>query len=226
VVPEHLPLLTTRELVPGMHVEVTGIAGEVLEVNEAWFIVVAAANATFVSTAAGAKARLTFTRDARFVARCAWLHAEPAGGPRKLVFRHDEHPERQQLRATVRVNAAGKVELSGRPTDEAGAPRISGSLLDISLGGLAMTSPVALAVGSSPYVAIEWDGELYGDLPAFILRCEARPGGSFLARLEFRGLGAAQEGRLSAAIARHSARVDEKPADDRAPAEKKKLESS
>jgi len=218
VVPEHLPVLTTRELVPGTPVEVMGFAGEVIEVNEAWFAVIAAPDTTFVPGAPDKPARLTFTRDARYAARCLPLSAEPARAPRKLVLRHDEHPERHQLRAAVRVNAPGIVRLSRRAGEAAtgnGAPEqadpyaASGSLVDISIGGLAVAWPGPLSVGASPHVTVEWNAEVYQDLPAVILRCDARPGGRFLVRLEFRGLPAAEEARLAAAVARHSARPEE-----------------
>jgi hypothetical protein len=219
VVPEHLPMLTTRELVPGTPVEVTGFLGEVIEVNEAWFAVIAAPDTTFVTGAPDKPTRLTFTRDARYAARCFPLSAEPARAPRKLVLRHDEHPERHQLRAAVRVNAPGTVRLSRRPgeaatgngagPEQADAYAASGSLVDISIGGLAVAWPGPLSVGASPHVTVEWNAEVYQDLPAVILRCDARPGGRFLVRLEFRGLPAAEEARLAAAVARHSARPEE-----------------
>ena len=64
--------------------------------------------------------------------------------------------------------------------------------------------------GTALYAAIAWDGELYRELPAVVLRCEEKLGGHFLVRFEFRGLPATEEGRLAAAIARYSARVDQK----------------
>ena len=212
VVPDHLALLTTRQLVPGTHVAVSGTAGEVMETNEAWFAVIAAPETTFAAGAPGTSLRITFTRDARYVSRCAVLAAEPPHAPRKLLFRHDEKPERHQLRAAVRVNAHGGVQLLPRPTvaDPAEDLTIAAELVDISVGGMAVTVPRAVRPGTTLYAAIAWDGEVYRELPVVALRCDDKPGGHFLVRFEFRGLPATEEGRLAAAIARHSARVDQK----------------
>jgi len=212
VVPDHLPLSTTRELVPGTHVAVSATAGEVIETNEAWFAVIAAPDTTFATGAPGTSVRITFTRDARYIARCAVLAAEPPHAPRKLLFRHDEKPERHQLRAAVRVNAHGGVQLVPRPTvgDPADQLTLAAELIDISVGGMAVTAPRAVRPGTTLYAAIAWDGELYRELPVVVLRCDDKLGGHFLLRFEFRGLPATEEGRLAAAIARHSARVEQK----------------
>jgi len=213
VVPDHLALSTTRQLVPGTHVAVGAAGGEVMEVNEAWFGVIASPDTTFPAGAPGAAVRLTFTRDARYVIRCAVLVAEPSGAPRKLLLRHDEKPERHQLRATVRVNAQGTAQLSARA---GGSPQANGAesqpiaaeLIDVSVGGLAATAGEPIRPATAVHVTITWDGEVYRDLPASVLRCDEKPGGRFLLRFEFRGLPAAEEGRLAAAIARHSARAN------------------
>lgn len=211
VVPDHLPLSTTRELVPGTHVAVGAAGGEVMEVNEAWFGVLASLDTTFGASAPGTVLRITFTRDARYIARCPLLVADPPHAPRKLLFRHDEKPERHQLRAAVRVNAQGAVQLvphpgPAQPADGDSAPVLA-ELIDISVGGLAATASRAVRAGSAVHVALTWDGEFYRELPAAVLRCDAKPGGRFLVRLEFRGLPAPEESRLAAAIARHSART-------------------
>ena len=214
VVPDHLPLSTTRELVPGTHVAVAGAGGEVMEVNEAWFGVLAGPDTTFPAGAPGATLRMTFTRDARYVARCTVLSVDPPHAPRKLLLRHDERPERHQLRAAVRVNAQGSVQLlpwpMATPTNDEPAPDagVPADLIDISVGGLAAIAARSVRPGTSVHVAITWDGEFYRDLPAAVLRCDEKLAGRFVVRLEFRGLPAPEEGRLAAAIARHSARVN------------------
>jgi len=210
VVPDHLPLSTTRELVPGTHVAVGAAGGEVMEVNEAWFGVLAGPDITFAASAPGTALRLTFTRDARYIARCAVLAADPPHAPRKLLLRHDEKPERHQLRAAVRVNAHGAVQLIPRPGgDNGGEPAaVVAELLDISIGGLAATASQAIRPGTAVHVALTWDGEVYRELPAAVLGCHEKMGGHFLVRLEFRGLPAQEESRLAAAIARHSARTN------------------
>lgn len=216
VVPDHLPLVTTRELVPGTHVAVGAAPGEVFEVNEAWFAVIAPAGEPFAAPPPGAAVPISFTRDARYVARCHALGAEPPLAPRKLLFRHDERPERHQLRAAVRVNAHGTARLAFRP---AGAepspdepPPVAVELIDISVGGMAVTSPRALRPGLPMHAAITWDGEAYSELPVAVLHCDQKLGGRFLVRLEFRGLPAPAEARLAAAVARHSARPDDREA--------------
>lgn len=211
VVPDHLALLTTRELVPGTHVAVGAAGGEVMEVNEAWFGVIAGPDTTFAPCAPGAAMRINFTRDARYIARCAVLAADPAHAPRKLLLRHDEKPERHQLRAAVRVNAQGPVQLipAGAAAPAGGErPPIEAELVDISVGGLAATATQAVRPGTALHVVITWEGELYRDLPAALLRCEEKLGGRFLVRLQFRGLPAQEESRLAAAIARHTARAN------------------
>jgi len=219
VVPDHLALSTTRELVPGTHVAVGVAGGEVMEVNEAWFGVIAGPDTTFPAAAPGAALRITFTRDARYNVRCPVLAADPPHAPRKLLLRHDEKPERHQLRATVRVSAQGTAQLvprTGRTGEALGdggeatgdGQATAAELIDISVGGLAATATQAISPGTAVHVAITWDGEVYRELPAAVLRCDAKLGGRFLLRLEFRGLPAQEESRLAAAIARHSARVN------------------
>jgi len=162
---------------------------------------------------------VTFTRvhDARYVARCVVALTDPPRLPTQVIVRHDERPERHQLRATVRVDARGTIELSPRvapaATDahdgRAAAATIHGSLIDISVGGVAMQSPVVVPVGAALHASIDWHGDSYRDLPVWVLSCHARAG-AHVVRLEFRGLPAAEEARLAAAIARQSARADEK----------------
>src|SRR3569623_339579 len=205
VVPDHLPLSTTRELVPGTHVAVGAAGGEVMEVNEAWFGVLAGPDTTFSVAAAGATLRITFTRDARYIVRCPMLAAEPPHAPRKLLLRHDEKPERHQLRATVRVTAQGTALLSARSggaPDAAGGERQANAaeMIDVFVVGLTALTPPALRPGTAVHVALTWDGEVYRELPAAVLRCDEKPGGRFLLRFEFRG--------LPAAIARHCARAN------------------
>ena len=213
VVPDHLALSTTRELVPGTHVAVGAAGGEVMEVNEAWFGVIAGPDNTFSVAAPDATLRITFTRDARYIVRCPMLAADPPHAPRKLLLRHDEKPERHQLRATVRVTAQGTALLSSRSggaPDAAGgeSQAIAAEMIDVSVGGLAALAPQALRPGTAVHVALTWDGEVYRELPATVLRCDEKPGGRFLLRFEFRGLPAPEESRLAAAIARHSARAN------------------
>lgn len=219
VVPHHVPLVTTRQLVSGQRLELGPASGEVAEVNEAWFIVNALAGAAFVSGAVGQKVRVAFTRgsEARYVAHCPVAAAEPLRAPRRLTLRHDEKLERVQLRSAVRVPARGAVDLRSRtgapiaPTaSDPGAAR--GELVDLSVGGLALSTETPLPVGVSLYASFDWEGAEYRDLPVFVIDCAPRPRGLHLARLEFRGLPAGEEDRLAAAIARRSAHGPESEA--------------
>ena len=221
VVPDHVPLLTTRELVPGTPAAANGLPGTITAVTEGWFTVGAAPGATLPTLPTAATATVTFTRghDARYVVRCVVALADPPRAPTQLFLRHDERPERHQLRATVRVSARGTIELSPRVAAPAGdahdghtaAATIHGTLIDISVGGVAMQSPVAVPVGAALHAAITWQGDTYRDLPVWVLHCDARAG-AHVVRLEFRGLPATEDARLATAIARQSARVDDKPA--------------
>ena len=206
VVPEHVPLLTTRELVPGMNVNVDRVAATVIDVNEGWFSVVARDGA-LPPRPPGTVAFLTLTRghDARYEARCATFSVESAGAGRKVFFLHDERPVRHQLRAAVRVSAQGTVVVTANDGQALPDALAKGTLIDISVGGCAVETPVALPIGHGFHLAITWDGETYRALPAAVLHCDAR-GGGFHVRLAFHGLSGDDDARLSAAIARHSGR--------------------
>ena len=212
VVADHVPLLTTREFVPGMYVKMDDVPAIVVEVNEAWFAL-EAVDAAFRQSVLGTPVVVAFTRghDARYVACCALAPAAAPGPARKRLLSHDEHPQRHQLRAAVRVTAQGTVSLFPRvgPSvkgSPARTPMVEGTLLDISVGGLAMESSVAIAVGTASYASITWAGEVYLDLPASVLKCDAR-GARFHVRLEFSGLSTEDDNRLAAAVARHSGRL-------------------
>jgi len=207
VVPDHVPLLTTRELVPGMPVVIDNVAATVAEVNEGWFAVLTG-DAPLKPRAPGTAAFVTLTRehDARYQARCGSLFVQGPGTPRKAFFLHDEEPLRQQLRAAVRVNAQGTVVMVPGGAPGLSAAPAKGTLIDISVGGCAVETPAALSTGQALHLSITWAGETYRDLPASVLRCDAR-GSGFHARLAFHGLSADDDTRLSAAIARHSGRL-------------------
>lgn len=212
VLPEQFPLLTTRELVSGVRVDVGGVAAMVGEVNEAWFDVECSAEGVF-SASVDQTVRVAFVRggEARYVARCAVAAGIPAHAPRQLILRHDERPERTQKRNAVRVTVRGEIHLRPRPV-EAGASEEArdegvthGELVDLSIGGMAIAVESKLAVGTALRASFDWEGSTYADLPVVVLQCEARSRNVHVARLQFRGLGVADENRLAAAIARRSA---------------------
>lgn len=219
VLPEQFPLLSTRELVSGVRVDVGGVAGMVGEVNEAWFDVECSAEAVF-SAAVDQTVRVAFVRggEARYVARCAVAAAIPAHAPRQLFLRHDERPERTQKRNAVRVTVRGEIHLRARPAEASPTEGMRdegvthGELVDLSIGGMAIAVESKLAVGTSLRASFDWEGNAYADLPVVVLQCEARSRNVHIARLQFRGLGVADENRLAAAIARRSAHAS--PAGD------------
>jgi len=206
---EHFPLLTTRELGPGVRAELAGTAAQVNEVTEGWFALETGSERLFGPVSVGSRVTVQFTRghEARYAAHCPVLSTEPARAPRRMVLGHDEHPERIQLRAAVRVSARGTVEL--RPRTGAEEPIAQGSLIDVSVGGLAMQTSTKVAVGAALHASIDWDGVRFPELPAWVLECKARPRDNYHVRLEFRGLPQNEESRLSAEVARRSARVPE-----------------
>jgi hypothetical protein len=217
VVPPHLPLVTTRQLVSGQRVEVGAVEGNVAEINEAWFTVEARAGGAFVTGTGGTEVRVTFSRgsEARYSARCTVAEVERARAPRRLTLRHDEKLERVQLRSAVRVPAHGAIELRSRTAGvaaaadpEHGGP-VRGELIDLSVGGIALSTDMRLPAGASFHVSFTWEGGEHSDLPAWVVECTPRSRGLHLARLEFRGLPAGEEDRLAAAIAHRTAHLGE-----------------
>lgn len=216
VVPAHLPLVTTRQLASGQRVEVGAMQGEVTDVSEAWFTVDVRAGGAFGNTTAGQEVRLAFARgsEARYSARCAVAQAEPSRAPRRLTLRHDEKLERVQLRSAVRVPAHGAIELRARtgavpPPDSGDAGTVRGELMDLSVGGIALSTETRLPKGASFHASFVWEGNEYRDLPVWVVACTPRSRTIHLVRLEFRGLPAGDEDRLAAAIAHRSAHVGE-----------------
>jgi hypothetical protein len=118
---------------------------------------------------------------------------------------HDEHPSREQLRDFVRVPILGAVFLRltdlGRGLD----PAISGSVLDVSIGGMALETQEALRVEVPILCSFRFDGHDFRDVPATVLDCQAR-GEGFRARLKFGRVPGDDERRLATIVTRHSVR--------------------
>lgn len=216
VLPEQVPLLSTREFASGARVSVDGVEGMVGEVNEAWFDVEVVADGVFAVRATDEVVRLAFVRggEARYTARCRVAALTPARAPRRLILRHDEMPERVQKRNAVRVAVRGAVELRPRVAEASSAEAVDGheavfhgELVDLSIGGLAMLSETKLAVGVRVRASFDWEGGAYRELPALVLGCTPHLRGRHLMRLEFRALPASEENRLAAAIARRTAQA-------------------
>jgi c-di-GMP-binding flagellar brake protein YcgR len=212
-------MLTTRELSAGQMVEIAGIAATVTEVTEAYFAAVAPTASTLPIGQNGSSIRVTLTRDheARYETRCTLLAKQAGENSQRLVFAHDEHPNRIQLRKAVRVTVRGSVRLNpahGRPSGDVSGARDrgedemelgKGSLLDISVGGAALDTTVQVPVGSTVRLSFVLDGVAYDELLAFVLECQLRKRGLHHMRVQFRNLAQADEARLAASVARYSA---------------------
>jgi hypothetical protein len=209
---EHFPLLTTRELRIAMRVEVGGISGKVAAVNEACFVVEVPLLAAPPREKLGARVPLTLAHghEARYAASCALLAREAAPEARMLSLGHDERPARIQLRAAVRIAMSGVVELRyPAPPSLPGGPtemRATGTLQDVSVGGIALDTRDKIGVGSEVRASFDIDGTPCRDFAAWVLQCEPRSRGAFHLRLQFRDLSPSDENAVAAAVARHTAK--------------------
>jgi hypothetical protein len=114
--PPHHWLISTRELIAGDRVTVSGHAGRVSEVNEASFAVELPAATPVALGGLGTVGTLAIARpdDSRYLARVRALAVDPPATPdggRRFFFAHDERPQRQQDRAYVRVRVSATVTL-------------------------------------------------------------------------------------------------------------------
>jgi hypothetical protein len=211
--PSHLPLLTTRELAVGATIEIAGAPATVAEINEAFWSVSTRSNAR---TGAGAifEAAVVRAHDARYLLTCRVLDARLVEGIQRLTLAHDESPAREQMREFVRVAGHGGVWF--RPAAKPGVPVVeaSGTLVDVSLGGLAARTSATLAAPIVGTVAFMFADKRYQGIEATVLDCRrvggeagsASDAGPFLLRLRFRKFPAGEEQRLAAAISLHTAR--------------------
>ncbi|HEY2902756.1 MAG TPA: PilZ domain-containing protein [Polyangia bacterium] len=210
--PNHFPLLTTRELAAGAAVDLEGAPAAVTDVNEAFWAVDSPSN---LPAGAGAELEAAVVRsnDARYVFKCRLLATQALQRGHVLMLSHDEAPVRAQLREFVRISVSGTLRF--RPPTPAGrktapvAPAfadVDGALVDVSLGGLAGHIATPLAAGSVGIASFAFADERYEGIEAVVLDCRPHAAGSFLLRLTFRKLPAADEQRLAAAITVHTAR--------------------
>ncbi|HEX3695256.1 MAG TPA: PilZ domain-containing protein [Polyangia bacterium] len=210
--PNHFPLLTTRELAVGATVDLEGASAAVTDVNEAFWAVDSPSNLP-VGAGAELEAAVVRANDARYVFKCRLLATQPLLRGHILMLSHDEAPVRAQLREFVRINVSGTLRF--RPPAPAGkqtapvAPAfadVDGALVDVSLGGLAGHIATPLAAGTAGLASFAFADERYEGIDAVVLDCRPQATGSYLLRLTFRKLRAADEQRLAAAITAHTAR--------------------
>lgn len=209
--PAHTPLLTTRELAPGVALDVADQRGAVVEVDEAGFTVEVREPP---SLPAGQQASLTLAhaREARYALGCrlAGAHPQPGGGWH-LRLEHDEHPVRLQQREFVRIPVDAPITL--RPVDpwRPGLPRLEGErtgrLLDLSGGGALALCPAPLPAGALAWAAFTLDGVAFDGLRAVVLASRPDPGGGHRVHLEFSGRVGAERERLVAALTHHELRL-------------------
>ena len=230
----HLWLLSTRELASGDSVSTGSVHGHVAEVNEASFAVEWPVTAVLVE---GNAVTITVDRsdDARYLARVQVLQSAAvpsvttAAGARPAVrrtfFSHDENPERQQDREFIRlrINVPIKIQVIDAPVVSGGARAaaarptwpaapVSGTMVDVSAGGLSMNLPVspARAVVRGSHVRCWFtldEHATFEGLVAVVVDGRAvavpRPGTQTL-RLAFTALSDADRDRLATAVARHA----------------------
>jgi hypothetical protein len=242
--PAHHWLISTRELIAGDRVTVSGHPGRVSEVNEASFAVDLPAATPVALGGLGAVGTLAIARpdDSRYLARVRGLGVDPPGVPdggRRFFFAHDERPQRQQDRAYVRVRVSATVTLRvlggvdaagtaedarpgtgpgalGAPGSDAPAETLTGTMVDVSAGGLSMK--LGPREGEAPLARMDmgdWrhsrvlcsfelrDGQRFENLAGVVATVEnlRTAGQGIRLRLAFSGLTESQRDRLSAAVA-------------------------
>jgi hypothetical protein len=200
--PEHFPLLTTRELHPGLTVKLGDMSTAVVAVTEAFFSMRAPHAPNLAIGDVGALT-VFHAQEARYALRCELLASEPAPdgsgtAARKLIFGHDESPARFQLRDFVRVPFRGPIRLQ---TPVTGPAWITATLIDISVGGAALETEAMLQPGDAVVASFSLGDAQFAELKSVVL--DSRPGatGGQRVRVEFEGLPPSDEERLSAAVA-------------------------
>lgn len=201
-------ILTTRELTPGLPVEVSGMRTEVAEVTEAFFAVRVPRRP---EVAPGVRIALDIIHqdEAKYYVACALLAAEPGADGWRLVFEHDEHPARTQRRRFVRLHASGPVTVryGGDHGARGGPPAtVEGDLIDVSVGGAAVRVTQQIAERTYARVTFALGAEQFHDVEATVLGCEGPPEGPYRLRMEFVRLTADNLQKFGAVVAHGSGR--------------------
>ncbi|HET6283083.1 MAG TPA: PilZ domain-containing protein [Polyangia bacterium] len=200
--PEHYPLLTTRELHPGLTIKLADMSTAVLAVTEAFFSL-RAPHAPNLATGDIGALTVFHAQEARYALRCELLSSEPAadgagGAARKLIFAHDESPARFQMRDFVRVPFRGPIRLQ---TPVTGPAWITATLVDISIGGAALETEAILQPGDGVMASFTLGDAQFSEVKSVVLDSRPGPTGSQRVRVEFENLPKSDEERLSAAVA-------------------------
>lgn len=225
--PPHQHLVSTRELVAGDLVAFGNTTAAIAEVDEAAFAVdLPPAHAP----AAGQRVSLGIVRpdDSRYIARVQVVATERApGGLQRVVFAHDEQPERQQHRQHVRVRVHAPVSLrfehkvSDGSTDtnvtsqaSTDADTLTGTLTDVSAGGLALDLPAREGLTLRPGALVRCTFDLGDDARFDAMRAvvtAVEPGALPLLqhlRLAFTDVKQGEQDRLAAALVRKQQRAN------------------
>jgi c-di-GMP-binding flagellar brake protein YcgR len=213
--PAHTPLLTTRELAPGMGLAAGPAQGVVEEVRETAFTVAVRGDPGPAVPGATLALSLVHAREARYELRCKVLERLGGGGDPVLVLAHDEAPRRTQQREFVRVATRAVIALHPVPPwpSRAEIPvDVMARLEDVSGGGARVTSRAPLPVGLLTRARFTVDDERFEALPAVVIAAERRPDGACRAHLEWGRIAEAERSRLVAAVARLELRTGEEPA--------------
>lgn len=193
-------LLSTREFKQGIRIAAGAGQGVVTAVDEETFV------AEFEGVQpppAGTALVVTVldTAAAQYQCRCEVVKLEPQGDPTRvhLVFSHDEHPQRQQLREFLRVESFGRATLRSALNTRS---EVVAHLQDLSGGGARLSSPRALTVGETWLASFTVDGEAFTDVACVVISSQDQDAsGSFETRVRFVGMSErAQEQLLSALI--------------------------
>ena len=211
--PTHAPLLTSRELSPGLAIDVNGVSGKIIDVTESSFEVELPEPPT-VRTGDEVRVRFSRSRDARYELSCRVdeiFAVTDETGP-GLVLRHDEAPRRQQMRRHVRVAVAVPVAMHAVSwPGVAMAPRhFSGELRDISAGGALVVSRASLPPGVILKLSFTLDEEAFSLLAVNLSSRQSTEENKF--HLEFTGMSKPDRDRLLAIVGR---RQRHQRADDR-----------
>jgi c-di-GMP-binding flagellar brake protein YcgR len=203
--PAHAPLLTSRELQPGVPVEGAGLHGEVSLVDERSFTVEVHGTAPL---ARGDAVVLTVVRprEARYRlhSRLLALLPGPAEGKSLLVLAHDERPARLQRRDFARVTLHGRVTLRPRSSHFVeGAPEadVPAHLVNVSAGGALVTASTLLPARLVVSAGFTLAERRFEDLRAVVLSADRAGDGRWAIHLEFAEMPESERRRLVAAVA-------------------------
>jgi hypothetical protein len=199
--PPNFPLLTSRELQDGFPVDVLEQSGQVVEVNEGFFVV-ELPGAFGISAGVDLPLTVHHRGEAQYELRCKVLSVEPTPLVGSTVcFLHCESPLRIQDRASVRVDARGPVLVA-----MAEAEAVSAELVNVSIGGLLAESRHALTAGGDVRLSFDLGDAKFKRVPAVLLSSVRRREHAHSLHFAFTEIGEGQRNRLSAWIARATSR--------------------